>query len=98
MGDSDAAMKRRLATMEAALSEVQAALAEAQGEIAELQGRNDGTLSAMAAAVLFLHPCCHTNGVDRLLLCACHALGSPARQKPQRSSKTAAARLAMHLL
>ena len=51
MGDSDAALKRRLAAMEEALGEVQAALAEAQGEIAELQGRNDGALAAMAAAV-----------------------------------------------
>ena len=46
MGDSDAAMKRRLAVMEAALGEVQAALAEAQGEIAALQGRSDGALAA----------------------------------------------------
>ena len=47
---------------------------------------------------LFLHLCCHTNGVDHLLLRPCHALGSPTRQKPQRSSKAAAARLAMRLL
>ena len=50
MGDSDAAMKRRLAVMEAALGEVQAALAEAQGEIAALQGRSDGALAGRGAA------------------------------------------------
>ena len=50
MGDSDAAMKRRLATMEAALGEVQAALAEAQGEIAAAVSSAATTASAAPAA------------------------------------------------
>ena len=51
MGDSDAGLKRRVATMEAALDEVRAELADARAEIATLQGRSDGALAAMAAAV-----------------------------------------------
>ena len=50
------------------------------------------------ACALLLHPSWIMNGVYRLLMRVCHTLGSPAHQKPQRSSQAAAARLAVRLL
>eukprot|EP00937_MAST-01D_sp_MAST-1D-sp2_P006206 g6206.t1 len=51
MGDSDAALKRRVAAMEAALGGLSAELAAAQDRIAALEGGSDSALAAMAASV-----------------------------------------------
>eukprot|EP00937_MAST-01D_sp_MAST-1D-sp2_P001108 g1108.t1 len=51
MGDSDAALKRRVAAMEAAPGALAAELATAQGRITALEGGSDSALAAMAAAV-----------------------------------------------
>ena len=53
MGDSDstAALKRRMAAMEAALSTLTTELSAAQDRIAALEGGSDSALAAMAAAV-----------------------------------------------
>eukprot|EP00937_MAST-01D_sp_MAST-1D-sp2_P004082 g4082.t1 len=51
MGDSDAALKRRVAAMEAALGALAAELATAQGRTTALEGGSDSALAAMAAAV-----------------------------------------------
>ena len=51
MGDSDAALKRRVAAIETALGSLSAELAAAKDRITALEGGGDSALTAMAAAV-----------------------------------------------